>query len=95
MEPEARVKTHAAALGFDAVGIAKARLPEARAADLTAFLDQGLHGTMDWLARCGQPPGASSWSAPTTGRTRTRWRSWRGPTVAPSRSMPAAATITT
>ena len=48
--PEARIRDHAVALGFDAVGFAPARLgPEARAR-LAAFLAAGHHGDMGWLA---------------------------------------------
>ncbi|MEO1253166.1 MAG: tRNA epoxyqueuosine(34) reductase QueG [Pseudomonadota bacterium] len=36
-------------LGFDAVGFAGADLPNATAERLKAFLDQGRHGTMQWM----------------------------------------------
>ncbi len=46
----ARIRDHALALGFDAVGFAPAHLgPEARAR-LGAFLAAGHHGDMGWLA---------------------------------------------
>ena len=49
--PKAAIRAHALALGFDAVGFAKAEVsPEARAG-LAAFLAAGYHGEMDWLAR--------------------------------------------
>jgi epoxyqueuosine reductase len=48
---KAAIRERATALGFDAVGFARAVLSEAAGADLMAFLGQGLHGTMDWLAR--------------------------------------------
>jgi len=48
---KAAIRKRATALGFDTVGFARAALPERAGADLAAFLDQGLHGTMDWLAR--------------------------------------------
>ncbi len=39
-------------LGFDAVGIARADRPlDADFARYEAFVDQGMHGTMEWLAR--------------------------------------------
>ena len=45
------IEARAAALGFDAIGFAPARLgPEARAR-LATFLAEGRQGTMDWLAR--------------------------------------------
>ena len=50
-DPKPRIKERAIELGFDAVGVAPARLDPARAAELGRFLGQGLHGTMDWLAR--------------------------------------------
>lgn len=44
------IRAKAQALGFDAIGFARAELgPEARAR-LVAFLAQGHHGTMGWLA---------------------------------------------
>ena len=50
-EPKAAIRARALALGFDAVGFAKAEVsPEARAG-LAAFLAAGYHGEMDWLAR--------------------------------------------
>ena len=46
----ARIRDHALSLGFDAIGFAPARLgPEIRAR-LSAFLAQGRHGDMGWLA---------------------------------------------
>ncbi len=50
MDAASDIKARAAALGFDAAGIARATLgPEARAR-LAAFLGEGAHGTMTWLA---------------------------------------------
>lgn len=44
------IRAKAQALGFDAIGFARAELrPEARAR-LVSFLTQGHHGTMEWLA---------------------------------------------
>jgi len=49
-DPRPILRDRALALGFDAVGFARADLaPEARAR-LLAFLDQGLHGDMGWMA---------------------------------------------
>ncbi len=47
---EAAIKTQARALGFDAVAITNARLPEAVQTGYLAALDQGWHAGMDWLA---------------------------------------------
>jgi epoxyqueuosine reductase len=48
--PAALIRGKALALGFDAVGFARAELgPEARAR-LSAFLEAGQHGDMGWLA---------------------------------------------
>ena len=50
MDAASDIKARAAALGFDAAGIARATQgPEARAR-LAAFLGEGAHGTMTWLA---------------------------------------------
>ncbi len=46
----AEIRARALALGFDAVGIARAAPGPADAARLRAFLAAGYHGTMDWLA---------------------------------------------
>ena len=46
---EERIKARAFAQGFDAVGIAPARLPGGAADDLEAFVAAGLHGTMGWM----------------------------------------------
>lgn len=46
----ADIRARAAALGFDAVGIASAAPGPGDAARLRAFLAAGYHGTMDWLA---------------------------------------------
>ncbi len=46
---EERIKERARAQGFDAVGIAPARLPEGAAGDLEAFVAAGMHGTMSWM----------------------------------------------
>ncbi len=49
-DPAARIRDRALALGFDAVGFARAELgPETRAR-LTDFLAAGRHGEMGWLA---------------------------------------------
>jgi len=46
---EAAIRTRGRDLGFDAVGIADARVPDARQAALRAFVDAGEHGEMAWL----------------------------------------------
>ncbi len=48
---KAEIAACARELGFDAVGFAAPGQPRHVAADLGAFLKQGLHGEMDWLAR--------------------------------------------
>jgi epoxyqueuosine reductase len=47
---EGRIKAKAAALGFDAVGFARARLDDEHRARLAAFLAANHHGTMGWMA---------------------------------------------
>ena len=44
------IREHALALGFDAVGFARAALGDTARDNLAAFLTQGLHGDMGWLA---------------------------------------------
>ena len=44
-----KLKEKAFAEGFDGVGITTARLPESVGANLHAFMEDGRHGTMDWL----------------------------------------------
>lgn len=44
------IRTKALALGFDAVGFAKAELGPDLRVQLEEFLEAGHHGTMDWLA---------------------------------------------
>jgi epoxyqueuosine reductase len=43
------IRARAREEGFDAVGFASADAPQGAAEGLTAFLDQGLHGDMDWM----------------------------------------------
>ena len=53
-EPEtikAEITARAHALGFDQVGFATPNQAPGAAENLTAYLDQGRHGDMDWLAR--------------------------------------------
>ena len=50
-EPKAAIRARALALGFDAVGFAKAEVSSEARAGLAAFLAAGYHGEMDWLAR--------------------------------------------
>ena len=49
-DPGPAIRAKARALGFDAVGIAPARLAPAAAAGLRDFLAAGHHGDMGWLA---------------------------------------------
>ena len=52
MGPKERIVAEARRLGFDAVAIARADLPlDADFARYEAFVEQGMHGGMDWLAR--------------------------------------------
>ena len=46
-----RVKAHARALGFDAVGVADAHRAWPAGARLEEFLRQGRHGDMEWMAQ--------------------------------------------
>lgn len=45
-----RIRDRALALGFDAVGFARADVSPAARADLRRFVAEGLHGDMGWLA---------------------------------------------
>src|SRR5262245_7128912 len=45
-----RLRTKARELGFDAVGIADAAAPWEAGGRLKAFLEQGRHGDMEWMA---------------------------------------------
>ncbi len=45
------VREHALGLGFDAVGVAPAQPLEAESADLTEWIAQGRHASMDWMER--------------------------------------------
>ncbi|WP_328805653.1 tRNA epoxyqueuosine(34) reductase QueG [Sabulicella rubraurantiaca] len=49
MSAEARIREQALALGFDAVRFTTATLPPEARARLDAFLDEGSHGTMEWM----------------------------------------------
>ncbi|MHA7873463.1 MAG: tRNA epoxyqueuosine(34) reductase QueG [Hyphococcus sp.] len=51
---KAFIRREAATLGFDAVGFADATLPPQTGARLSAFLEAGRHGDMDWLAARAQ-----------------------------------------
>ncbi|MEM1268712.1 MAG: tRNA epoxyqueuosine(34) reductase QueG [Bacteroidota bacterium] len=46
-----QIKAEASRLGFDACGIAEAGMLDEEARRLEAWLNQGRHGTMDWMAR--------------------------------------------
>ena len=46
----ARIREQALALGFDAVGFARAELSENARRDLARYLERGYHGDMGWLA---------------------------------------------
>ncbi len=50
-EAKARIAARAAALGFDAIGFTRARLPREHAARLQEFLAAGHHGGMGWMER--------------------------------------------
>ena len=54
-DPKPAIRERALALGFDAVGFAAASLGAEAKANLTAYLAQGYHGDMGWLAaRAGE-----------------------------------------
>ncbi len=57
-DAKATIVARAQALGFDAVGIAAADVESVQAARLASFLDSGLQGDMDWLARRRDERGA-------------------------------------
>jgi len=48
---KSQIRAKALALGFNAVGFAPAQVAPAAQEEFLAFLDQGCHGDMDWLAR--------------------------------------------
>jgi epoxyqueuosine reductase len=50
-DPREAIRSRAVAEGFDIVRFARALAPENAGSNLHAFLGQGRHGTMDWLAR--------------------------------------------
>jgi len=50
-DPKAAIRTRALAEGFDVVRFARAAAPDHAPERLGAFLADGRHGTMDWLAR--------------------------------------------
>ncbi|HLJ63457.1 MAG TPA: tRNA epoxyqueuosine(34) reductase QueG [Stellaceae bacterium] len=54
---KAAIRDRALALGFDAVGFARAALRPAIKADLAQFLAQGFHGDMGWLERRAEARG--------------------------------------
>jgi epoxyqueuosine reductase len=49
------LRAHAEALGFDAIGVADARAPWPNEAHLAAFLAEGRHGDMSWMAQPNNP----------------------------------------
>ena len=51
---KAEIALHARELGFDAVGFAGPDQPHEIAAGLGGFIERGLHGEMDWLARTAE-----------------------------------------
>src|ERR1700693_1156494 len=51
------IRSHALAMGFDAVGFAEARLAAGARADLGEFLARGYHGDMGWLAATAERRG--------------------------------------
>jgi epoxyqueuosine reductase len=55
MDPRTALRAEAAALGFDAVGFARAELAPELRQRLAGFLAEGMHGSMGWLeARAAQ-----------------------------------------
>ena len=50
VDPKSAIRDKALTLGFDAVGFAPAALDEAARVNLAAYIDQGYHGDMGWLA---------------------------------------------
>ena len=50
-DPRAAIRNRAAEEGFDVVRFARAEAPANAASHLQAFLGQGRHGTMEWMAR--------------------------------------------
>jgi len=51
---EDRIKAHAAELGFDVCGLASVADPWPAGARLAEFIDQGRHGSMDWIKRTAE-----------------------------------------
>jgi epoxyqueuosine reductase len=51
LTPKDSIRETAERLGFEAVRFARAELPPEAGQHLSAFLDDGCHGDMDWLAR--------------------------------------------
>ena len=49
-DPRAGIRARARELGFEAVGFARAELPESATAQFAEFLREERHGEMDWLA---------------------------------------------
>ncbi|HEV2363151.1 MAG TPA: tRNA epoxyqueuosine(34) reductase QueG [Caulobacteraceae bacterium] len=54
-DPRASIRDRAAKLGFDVLGFADAAAPWPAAARLARFLEEGRHGTMEWMARTAEP----------------------------------------
>ena len=48
---ETRIKTEALRLGFDVCGLTSVETPWPASGRLAEFIDQGRHGSMDWIAR--------------------------------------------
>jgi epoxyqueuosine reductase len=51
---ESRIKTKASELGFDVCGLASVSDPWPAGARLAEFIDQGRHGSMDWIERTAE-----------------------------------------
>ena len=49
-DAKARIRAHAAGLGFDAFGVASVDAPWPASARLAAFVEDGRHGDMGWMA---------------------------------------------
>ena len=81
----ARIRALAQAAGFQRFGISGVELPEDEAF-LRSWLQQGLHGSMAWMARHGDKRARPAELVPGTLRVITAQASARGQTGARSRA---------